>query len=158
MFRFHLTTKWYPLSTNVLYFHIRLELVDAEFVSNTCSFVQFFGSMIIRCRNIKKKKKFVNLIRSGKNKFFLSAIFLNLGFPIYIYIFWLFSNSTVSLWKCVQNPRTVDNLLFLAIQKLLKWIKNIFIFFKKNKTKETFCLYCLVVTNFYNIKFSSVLV
>ena len=36
MLRFHLTTKRYPLSTNVLYFHIWLELVEGRFVSNTC--------------------------------------------------------------------------------------------------------------------------
>ena len=56
MLRFQLTTKWCPLSTNVLYFHIQLELVEGGFVSNMCSFVQFHWPMIIRCRNIKKKR------------------------------------------------------------------------------------------------------
>ena len=34
MWRFHLATKRCPLSVNVLYFHIRLELVEGGFVSN----------------------------------------------------------------------------------------------------------------------------
>ena len=56
MLRFQLTTERCPLSTNVLYFHIQTELVEGGCVSNTCSFVQFCWPMIIRCRNIKKKR------------------------------------------------------------------------------------------------------
>ena len=54
--QFHLTTKRYPFSTNVPYFHIPLELVEGRFVSNTCSFVRFCEPMIIKCINIKNKR------------------------------------------------------------------------------------------------------
>ena len=57
MLRFQLIMKRDPLSTNVLYFQIQPELVESGFVSNMCSFVQFCWPMIMRCRNIKKKKK-----------------------------------------------------------------------------------------------------
>ena len=46
MLLFQRTTKWYPLSTNVLYFHIWLELLEDGFVSNTCNFFQFCWPMI----------------------------------------------------------------------------------------------------------------
>ena len=53
MLWFRLNTKRY---TNVLYFHVRIELVEGGFVSNTRSFVKFCWPMIIRGRNIKKKR------------------------------------------------------------------------------------------------------
>ena len=83
-----------------------------------------------------KKKKFVNLIMSVKSKFFLSKFFFKFEFS-HIY----FGYSQISLCfygKCEQNLQTVDNLLLLAIQILLKWIKNIFIFSLKTKQNRLF--------------------